>query len=87
MSKKQTIKRSAANAAERSEIPTVPRDPIPNATSTEPRENPAPPFSRAEIRSVSKRVMGSRQSERKLERSSQRRQPKRGPGSQRTSAG
>ena len=36
-----------------------------------------------EIRSVSHRVMGSRQSQRKIERSGERRQPKRGHGSQR----
>ncbi len=41
------------------------------------------PGSRDEIRSVSHRVMGSRQSERKIERSNQPRQPKRGHGSQR----
>lgn len=34
------------------------------------------------IQEVSHRVMGSRQSERSIERSGQRRQPKRGPGSQ-----
>ncbi|MCE9519459.1 MAG: hypothetical protein K8R87_07905 [Verrucomicrobia bacterium] len=36
-----------------------------------------------EIRSTSHRVMGSRQSERKIERSDQRRETKRGHGSQR----
>lgn len=41
------------------------------------------PGSRDEIRSVSHRVMGSRQSQRKVERSNQTRQPKRGHGSQR----
>lgn len=38
---------------------------------------------REEIREVTHRVMGSRQSERKIERSGSHRQPKRGPGSQR----
>jgi hypothetical protein len=40
-----------------------------------------------EIRSTSHRVMGSRQSERKVERSNQPRQPKRGHGSQRKKKG
>lgn len=39
--------------------------------------------SRKEIRSVSHRVMGSRQSQRRIERSNQRRATKRGRGSQR----
>lgn len=43
--------------------------------------------SRAEIRTVSHRVMGSRQSERRIERSHQARQPKRGRGSQRKKSG
>jgi hypothetical protein len=44
---------------------------------------PTPSVSRTdEIRSTSHRVMGSRQSERKVERSNQRRETKRGHGSQ-----
>jgi len=58
----------------------------PDAMSEEPLENPAAPGHRQEIREVTRRVMGSRQSGRKVERSNSRRQPKRGHGSQRRAA-
>ncbi len=61
----------------------LPASPPPSAMSEEPHENPAAPGYRKEIREVTKRVMGSRQSQRKPERSNSRRQPKRGHGSQR----
>ena len=59
---------------------------LPSANETEPKENPAAVGEREGIRQVSHRVMGSRQSERKAERSNSRRQPKRGHGSQRQPA-
>jgi hypothetical protein len=54
--------------------------------SKEALENPAAPGQREEIREITRRVMGSRQSGRKVERSNSRRQPKRGHGSQRRTA-
>lgn len=61
-----------------------PQSDLPKGTTgTEPLENPAGVGEREGIREVSHRVMGSRQSGRKIERSGARRQPKRGHGSQR----
>jgi hypothetical protein len=54
-----------------------------SAKDTEPLENPASVGQREEIREVTRRVMGSRQSGRRPEHSRSRRQPKRGHGSQR----
>lgn len=61
--------------------------PLPDAKITEPRENLAAPGEREEIREVTHRVMGSRQSQRKPERSRSHRQPKRGHGSQKRKTG
>lgn len=57
-----------------------------SALSTEPQENLQAVGGREEIRETTRRVVGSRQSARKPERSGERRQPKRGHGSQHPSA-
>jgi hypothetical protein len=65
-----------------SELVPVSKKPV-TSDPIDQREGPAMHHShntanRAEIRATTKRVMGSRQSERKVERTDQRRQPKRG---------
>jgi hypothetical protein len=65
------------------EVRPLPAALPPGAVNTEPFENPDAVGQREEIREVAHRVIGSRQSERKVERSRSRRQPKRGHGSQR----
>jgi hypothetical protein len=65
------------------EIRPPPADLPTGATNTEPLENPTAAGEREGIRQIAHRVMGSRQSGRKIERSGSRRQPKRGHGSQR----
>lgn len=69
----------------KSKSPTVPpaASESPGAAKPEHPESTGSLNQRKEIREITHRVMGSRQSNRKLERSGSRRQPKRGHGSQR----